>query len=55
MHQCDRHSSRADKKEENAAVQIALREMSDKEIQEILAARDNAANVETSNGASAAV
>ena len=34
---------------------IALREMSDEEIQEILAARDNAANVETSNGASAAV
>ncbi len=34
---------------------IALREMSDKEIQEIIAARDNAANVEASNRASAAV
>jgi hypothetical protein len=29
--------------------------MSDEEIQEILAASDNAANVEASNGASAAV
>ncbi len=34
---------------------IALKEMSDEEIQEILVARDNAANVEASNGASAAV
>jgi hypothetical protein len=34
---------------------IALREMSDEEIQEILAARDNAANVEASEGAFEAV
>ena len=34
---------------------IALREMSDEEIQEILTARDIAVNVEASNGVSAAV
>ena len=43
------------KRRKMSQCKIALREMSDKKIQEILEARDNAANVEAFHGASAAV